>query len=141
MRSKFYFFQWEETYFSQFIAKFLKFLVIFHSLCYIWNVSSLILCKLPILFSTVKFKLGYNFSQFIHWCKIGIFECWSVLFAYFLYFLRLYFQVVHSSQRDFGTFKCCSSRTSEFFPIHDKIGKLDFLKTSLDRTSKFIPIH
>ena len=46
------------------------------SLWYIWNVKSLILCKLPILFSTVKFKLGYDFSQFIHRCKIGIFERW-----------------------------------------------------------------
>ena len=87
----------KKTYFSRFIAKFLKFVVISHSLCYIWNVNSLILCKLPILFSTVKFKLGYNFSQFIHRCKIGIFECWSVLFGYFLYFLRLYFQVVPNS--------------------------------------------
>ena len=82
----------KKTYFSRFIAKFLKFVVISHSLCYIWNVNSLILCKLPILFSTVKFKLGYNFSQFIHRCKIGIFECWSVLFVYFLYFLKAVLQ-------------------------------------------------
>ena len=129
----------KKTYFSRFIAKFLKFLVISHSLCYIWNVNNLIY-KLPILFATVKFKLGY-FSQFIHKCKIGIFECWSVLFVYFLYFLRFYFQVVPNSQRDFVIFKCCSSRTYQFFPIHDKVGKLGFLKTSLDCTSKFFPIH
>ena len=35
--------------------------------------SRLILCKLPILFSTVKLRLGQKFSQFIHRFKIGIF--------------------------------------------------------------------
>ena len=92
--------------------------------------NSLILCTLPILFSIVKFKLGYNFFQFIHRCKI--FECWFVTFIYFLYFLRLYFQVVPNSQRGFGIFKCCFSRTSQFFPIHDKVRKLGFLKTNRD---------
>ena len=42
--------------------------------------------------------------------------------------LRLYFQVVPNSQRDFGIFKCCSSWTSQFFPIHDKDGKLVFFE-------------
>ena len=75
MGSKFYFSQWKAG-FSWFIAKYLKFVIISHSLCYIWSVKNLVLCKLPILFSTVKFKLGYNFSQFRHGCKIGICERW-----------------------------------------------------------------
>ena len=141
MGSKFYFSQWKETYFSRFITKYLKFVVISHSLCYIGSVNSLILSKLRILFSTVKFNLGYNFSQFIHRCKIGTCECWSVLFVYFLYFLRLNLQVVSSSRRDFGICKCCSSRNSQFFPIHDKVGKLGFFKVNLDCTCNFFPIH
>ena len=39
--------------------------------------SQYILCKLPILFSTVKLRLGQNFSQFIHRFKIEIF--WVVV--------------------------------------------------------------
>ena len=35
--------------------------------------SRLILCKLPVLFSTVKLRLGQKFSQFIHRSKIEIF--------------------------------------------------------------------
>ena len=70
MRSKFYFSQWK-TCFSWFIAKFLKFVVISHSLCYIWNVKRLILCKLPILCSTVKLKLGYSFPNSSIDAKLG----------------------------------------------------------------------
>ena len=39
--------------------------------------SQYILCKLPILFSTVKLRLGQNFSRFIHRFKIEIF--WVVV--------------------------------------------------------------
>ena len=35
------------------------------------------LCKLPILFSTVKLKLGHN-SQFTYRFKIETFESWSL---------------------------------------------------------------
>ena len=119
MGSKFYFSQWKAC-FSWLTAKFLKFVVISHSLCYIWNVKSFILCKSPVMFSTVKLKSRYNFSQFIHLCKIGIFELWS----------RLYFQGVSNSHRGFGIFKCCSSCTSLFFPVYDKDRKLDFLNKS-----------
>ena len=35
------------------------------------------LCKFPILFSAMKFKLRDNFSQFINIFKIGTFECSS----------------------------------------------------------------
>ena len=38
------------------------------------NRSSLILCKLLALYSTVKFKLGPNFLQFIRRFKIDTFE-------------------------------------------------------------------
>ena len=58
----------KKTNFSRFIVKFLKLMVTSHSLCYIWNVNIFIICKLNILFSTVKCKLEYNFSQFIHRC-------------------------------------------------------------------------
>ena len=44
---------------------------------YVCKVSSLVLCKLPILFSTVNFELELNFSHFIHRFKIDIFKCWS----------------------------------------------------------------
>ena len=43
----------------------------------IQNVTGLILCKFSILFSTEKFELGHNFSQFIYRFNIGIFEYWS----------------------------------------------------------------
>ena len=127
MGLKFYFYQWK-TYFSWFIVKLLKLVVISHSLCYIWNVNSLVLCKLPILFSIVKFKLGYNFPN-------------SSIDAKFGFLSRLYFQVVSNLQKDFGIFKYYSSWTSQFFPVHDKDGKLGFLKTSLCFASKFFQIH
>ena len=45
-----------------------------------FNVNSLnLLCKLPILFSTVKLRLGLKFFQFIHRFKIGIF--WVLMFG------------------------------------------------------------
>ena len=53
------------------------------------------LCKLPILFSTVRPKVGPNFSQLIHRFKIRISECW----------LGQFFPI---SQRDFEIFECCS---------------------------------
>ena len=37
----------------------------------------LILREFPILFLTVKLKLGNSFSQFIHRLKIWILKCWS----------------------------------------------------------------
>ena len=36
-----------------------------------------VLCKFPILFSAVKFKLRQNFSQFIYIFKIGTFDSWT----------------------------------------------------------------
>ena len=68
-------------------------------------------CEFPILFSTVKLKLGHKFSQLIRRFNICILKCWS--------------GVVY---------------ISNFFPIHKRDGKLGFLK-SLDCISKFSPIH
>ena len=67
---KFHFSQWK-TYFSHFTVV-MEYLI--HD---VWNVKSLILCKLPFLFSTVKLKLGHNYSHFINMFKIEIFECRS----------------------------------------------------------------
>ena len=57
------------------------------------------LCKLPILFSTMKLRLSHIFSRFIHKSKIWILKYWS---------WALY--------------------TSQFLPIH-KSGGLGFLKS------------
>ena len=35
------------------------------------------LYEFPILFSAVKLKLGYRYSQFIHRFETWIFKCWS----------------------------------------------------------------
>ena len=37
----------------------------------------LLLFEFPILFSTVKVKLGHTFSQLIHKFNIWILKCWS----------------------------------------------------------------
>ena len=46
------------------------------------------LCKLPILFSTVKLKLGYILSQFIHrfkiWINVGLELCILPSFSLFI---------------------------------------------------------
>ena len=58
------------------------------------------------LFSTVKHKLGPNFSQFTLDSKLGFL---SVR-------IRLNFHVFPNSQEDFGTFEGSSGWISEFFP-------------------------
>ena len=68
-------------------------------------------CEFPILFSTVKLKLGHNFPQLIHGFKIWILKCWS-----------------------------WAVYTFKFFPIYEKDGKLGFLK-SQHSTFKFSPIQ
>ena len=60
-----------------------------HSLCQVWSVASLTLCKFFFLLSTAKLILGRLFAQFLLRFKIEIFEC-------------------------------CSSWTSQFFPIHER---------------------
>ena len=92
------------------------------SLFYVWNENSLIFCKLPILFWTVKLKLGHKFSLFIHRFKIKIFECWSLAIL-----------------PSFSQFKnrFCDFWTFQFFPIHEKDGKLGFMNISECCTSIF----
>ena len=87
-----------ETYFSQFIDKFLKFEVMEYLIHCVLNRSSLISCKLLALYSTLKLRLGPKFLQFIHNSSID-----SKL-GFLSVSLRLYFQVFPSSQRDFWNF-------------------------------------
>ena len=69
------------------------------------SLNSLVLCKVPILFSIVKLKLVHNFSQFIHRFKIGSF--WELV----------------------------SGCTSKFFPVHKEIfGFLDATLASAGNT-------
>ena len=58
-----------------------------------------LLCEFPILFSTVKVKLGHKFSQLIHKFNIWILKCWSG--AVYI---------------------------SKFFSIHKEMGNWDFWK-------------
>ena len=89
--------------FSQFIDKFLKFKGMeFLNHFDKFNVTTLIFCEFPILFSTVKLKLGHGFSQFIRKFKIWISKCWS---------WAIY--------------------TSNFLAIYERDAKLGFLSISL----------
>ena len=80
------------------------------------------LYEFPILFSTVKLKLGHKFLQSIHTFKIWILKCWS---------WDSYTHIAH-------ILKCVY--TSKIFSIHERDGKLGFLN-SLGCTSKFFQIH
>ena len=51
--------------------------------------------------------------------------------------LRLYFQVVSNSQKDFAVFKCYSSWTSQFFPVHDTMESWVFWKQAWAILLKF----
>ena len=44
------------------------------------------------------------------------------------------FYVFPNSQRDFVIFECCSSWTSRFFAVYEKVGKLGFMNIK----SKFV---
>ena len=103
-----------ENIFPQFINKFLKFEVMEYPIHCVLNRSSLISYKLLALYSTLKLRLGPNFSQFIHNSSID-----SKL-GFLSVSLRLYFQVFPNSQRDFGIFLCCPGWTFQFFPIQEK---------------------
>ena len=76
--------------------------------------SSLILCKLRILFSTVQLKLEHKFSQFIHRFKIGIFRV-LVLGCTFKFFS------IHKENLGF-----LNAVLAEFFPIQENDQKLGF---------------
>ena len=110
--SKFYFFPHWKTYFSQFIEKFLKFeemeYFIHHVQFEMWPA----LCKFPALSSTVKLKLGNNFSQFINRFKIWTLKSWfqAALPSFSTFTKRSQIEV----------FECYSSWTSQFFPIYGR---------------------
>ena len=57
--------------------------------------------------------------------------------------LRLYFQVVPNSQREFETLKCCSNWTSQFSPFMKQMENCLFFfsKKGLGCTSKFFPVY
>ena len=65
---------------------------------YVRNVSSIILCKLTILFSIAALKSEPKISQII-----------DSKFGFLNVALTLYFQVFSNSQRDFGIFEFSSS--------------------------------
>ena len=92
-----------------------------------------ILCKFPILFSTVKFKLGlHSFSQFIQGSKCGFLNVG----------LRLYVQVLPNSQGDWKMEILNVALAGRFtFPSSLKNWKLGFLNISPGNTSKFFPIN
>ena len=58
-----------------------------HSRCLVWIVSSLILCKFPSVFSTLKLKLGHSFFQFTFRFKL----------VFLNVRLRLYFELFPDS--------------------------------------------
>ena len=67
-----------ESNFSEFIYKLLK---LEEAECFIDQDKfemQPVLCKFPILTSTVKLEFINSFSQFIHKSKTGTFDCWSL---------------------------------------------------------------
>ena len=117
MGSKFNFSQncWKHIFFNSLI-NFLKLEAREYLIHSIWNVNSLILWTLPVLFLTVKVKLGADFSQFIRRFEIKICGCW------------LNFQVFPNSQINFGIFECCCGWTSQFFLNSEKNWKIAFFE-------------
>ena len=59
-----------------------------------------LLCEFPILFLTVKVKLGHKFSQFIHKFNILILKCWSV--AVYIY---KFFPILKKKRWEIGIFE------------------------------------
>ena len=90
-----------------------------------WKFDRPFLCELPILFSTVKLKLGHKLFQFIHKFKIWILKCWS--------FGCIYFQVFPNSWK---RWKIGIFEYTLFFYKH--MGKLGWSSICL-RFPKFEP--
>ena len=95
MGSKFHFSRWE-TYFTQFIIKFLKLEEIEYFIPHVKAEMWPAFCKFPILFSAVKLKLDQTFSQSIRRLKIGSFEFSTFEFFQFTKRLKI------------GIFECSS---------------------------------
>ena len=132
MFSKFNSSQWK-TYFSQFFDKVSNWgNGVSNSLCEVWNVNSLILCKLHILFSTVTLKLGHTFSRFIHIFKIRTFWLLALGCTYKLF--PIYNEIL-------GFLNVALAGLLNFFQFMKNIENCIFWNISLGCTSKFFPIH
>ena len=88
--------------------------------------NSLILRKLPILFWTVKLRLGHKFFQFIRRFNIGNF--WVLVLGCTSKFFPI--------NKEISRF--CSSWTSQFLLIHEKDENLGFFGVSLCCFSIFL---
>ena len=122
-----------KTYFSQFFDKLSNWgNGISNSLCEVWNVNSLILSKLHILFSTVTLKLGHKCSQFIHIFKIRIFWVLALGCTYKLF--PIYNEIL-------GFLNVALAGLLNFSQFMKNIENYIFLNISLGCTSKFFPIH
>ena len=125
MVSKFHLPQ-QETYFSKFIDKFLKFEVMGYFIHCVLNRSSLNYSfifnsatqDLPFPNSSVDSNLGFSSVS-----------------------LRLYFQVFLNSQRDFGILNVALAGLLSFSQFRKKRCKFAFLNIRLGCTSKLFPIH
>ena len=86
-----------ENVFLQFMGKFLTFYGISQSYMLSLKCGHCYFMWIPHLISTVKLRLRYKFSQFIHRLKIWVLKCW---------FWSVY--------------------TSNFFPVHERDAKFQF---------------
>ena len=84
-----------------------------------------LLCEFPILFSTVKLKLGHKLSQLIQRFNIWILKRWSGTV-----YISKFFSI-HKRDGKLGFLKICDC-ISRFFPIHLKVWKLRFLSSCLN---------
>ena len=98
----------------------------------VWNVSILISCKLPVLFSSVKLKLVLKFSKFMCRNIIGIFGCSSSA-------IISKFSPVQKEISEF--LNITQAELLSFSQFRRKDGKLFFYIISLGCTSKSFPIY
>ena len=87
-----------------------------------------ILCKLH---HFQQLKLGHKFSQFIHRFKIGI--IWVLVLDYTSKFFPIQKEILRLLNVVTAGF--------QFFSIHEKVEKLDFLNVSLGFTANYFPNH
>ena len=98
----------------------------------VWNMSILISCKLPVLFSSVKLKLVLKFSQFMCRNIIAIFGCSS----------SAVISKLSPVQNKISEFlNVTQAELLSFSQFRRKDGKLFFYIISLGCTSKLFPIH
>ena len=85
----------------------------------VWNVSTLILCKLPTFFQ--QWNSYWDLAVLISPLDLN-WNFWMLLFGSTLIFFFLG-----------DIFECCSNWTSQFFPSHETDAKLRFVFISLSR--------